>query len=264
MKTKLDVLVFEDSVSNTEGLKQALESHYELRSFDTAANVPDLLQLHIENHYDMCLVYDTWPNETVEMFYKDYLKLERNTKCVFAQIKNQVPEKFDRTSLRHLGFTTVVSTAINAHDLTALRLAFREKRQITVEERIDNVEQAVKLLIKDVDRIASDRKRGRDKSLQGVSAQFISGQTQVDPAVLEAYFDKLAQETESAAPTEHTEIVVPEEVVEKELPGLSKDGYAGASNRVWKKLVKAFGRKGESEERAAELPPESDPPTKPE
>ena len=226
-----------------------LQAHLEKAGFridkvDAAATLPDALQLHINEHYDLCFLNDELPQQHLETFIKDYGKLERGESCVFAQLRDSVGSDFNRTSLRPIGFTTVVSRQIDQADKVALEYALQLRgRYVEVQRRVANVEKAVEVLIKEIDRLSKQKQRGKQGILKAIASRFIAEQTSYDQEILQRYYTELIEKTANISAPKATKISVPEEVLKHQLPGLKKDGYDGASDRVWDKLVKAFGLK---------------------
>jgi len=239
------IVVLERDPILADQLRQKLEAQgFGISHMEPAPNLTELLQLHINEHYDLCFLTDDLPQEHLATFINDYRKLERGESCVFAQLRDKVEADFKRTSLNEIGFTTVVSRLISQGDVIALQHALHMRgRYAKIQEKIANVEGAIQLLIKEVDKLSAQKRRGRKPLFKTVSGNFISGETKFDETVLTKYYDQLIAQTEKLAPPEATKIVVPEELLKKNLPGMTEDGYVGSSERVWKKLLRSFGLK---------------------
>ncbi len=250
---KISMLAQENGL--IESLRTALSAHFEVAALESAPNLTDLLELHIKSHYDLCFLDDSLPQEHLGIFVKDYARLERGEACVFVQLRDQVGPEFDRTSLRELGFNTVVSRQINAADVIALQHALKLRgKWVEIHNRISNVEQAVALLIAHVDQISEEKRRGRTGRHKNVSAEYISKATTFDDQVLQGYYHKLLEELDKLKAPVIQSIEIPESILQLNLPELSKDSYTGASNRVWKKLKKLFAKEAAKDTKQDESP----------
>lgn len=235
---------------------------------DLSAFLIDLIepQLYLEDHrstktllqglracekevYDICLVADSFEPNNLQGFFRDVKKIPTAEHTVFIQIKEKLPPDFDYGWAKELGFNTVVSlrkTAKDREEIQEVLQGLQSKGEIA--RRIRDVESAMDLVLKQIDQVAEDRRRGRASEFNTISTDWCVDRTEYDEAVLNNYFETLEEQTEEAAPAEATEIEVPEKVLTKKLPYLEKNRYTGVSSRVWRKLLKKHGKGRKDEE----------------
>lgn len=242
MAASIRALILEQNAGWAEKIMEGLGSKFTFAAFDNAPNLTEALQLHIDNWYSMCLLPETLNAETVATFMADYAKLERQPGCVFVQVRASVDSTFDRTSLRDKGFTTVISRDINKSDIAVLEQVLHTRSVAEqIQEKIVDVEGAIKLVLSEIDRAAKEKKRGRQPKLNKLSANFVSWNANFDEQVLKTYFNSLTEKTAQHKATKQTVLHIPKDVKEKAPPLMTEEGYVGVSERVFKKLERLYG-----------------------
>jgi hypothetical protein len=216
--------------------------------FPASEIVPSVLkgvQSLSEDSFSVCFVEDSFPMGELEMFFKDLKGMGKLDSCVFVQVRTTLAPDAHRGSLQHMGFATIISSKGTDADrealVKALKSCFHERE---VKVRKVDVSAIMDKLLRKIDQAADDVRRGRDvKNLDVIPAELVELHTEFDPEVLAGYYASLEEATEKAKPIEIEHLEVPEPILGKNLPGLSKKTYVGASHRVWDKLAKKHGKK---------------------
>lgn len=231
-------------VDNDIGAKTLLEpllKSFGLGEIELAQNFNETLQSHLSNDFEFCFISDVFPSDAVKIFFSDYQKMEKDFPCVFVQLRDTVGANVDRSSLRDFGFTSIISRSVNDSDLRALEAALRERGDIKeIQTKVGNVDLALKKVLKDIDECASEKRRGKEVTLHSIAVDFIGKEASFNDTVHSKYINKLARETSASKP-QATVLTIPDDVLSKNAPGLTREAYTGASKRVWKRLLKRFG-----------------------
>ena len=260
MSISLKAIIFDRDSTAARALSSQLTLIFNFDTVDVCNSLSELLQHHINQAYDLCIISDgtTLPNVTT--FLSDFNKIEHPEPCVFAQVREEVPVEFDRNSLSAYGFATVISRQLDGNDVKALQpLVKTRKRREIIEEKKKTVGIAMNILLAELDRVAADRRRGKDTKLKSFSAGYISQESAFDESILQDYLDSLRDTTEKREAPKAVTIAVPEKLLKKNLPGLSSNNYSGTSHRVWQKLLTICGvdpeGKSVARPKPAKLPP---------
>jgi len=216
--------------------------------FPASEIVPTVLkgvQSMAEDSFSVCFIEDSFSISDLEIFFKDIKGLGKLDTCVFVQVRPTLAPDAHRGSLNHMGFSTIISnkgTDLDREALVkALKTCFHGQE---VKTRKIDVRSIMDKLLKKIDEAADDVRRGRpNKSLDIIPAELVELHTEFDPEVLEGYYSALQEATDKSKPIEIESLEVPESVLGKNLPGLSKQTYIGASHRVWDKLARKHGKK---------------------
>lgn len=260
MSIALKAIIFDRDSSAARALASQLTLIFSFDTVDFCNSLSELLQHHINQPYDLCLISDATSLPNVSTFLSDFNKIGHPEPCVFAQIRDEVPAGFDRTSLAASGFATVISREIDGDDVKNLQpLVKKRKRREIIEEKKKTVGVAMNVLLAELDRVAADRRRGKATKLKSFSASYISQESAFDESILQEYLDSLRETTEKREAPKAVTIVVPERLLKKNLPGLSSNTYSGTSQRVWQKLLTICGvdpeGKSVARDRPSKLPP---------
>lgn len=243
MKKILRALVMDDGSQLAHKLRELIYPAFEIGAYQIVYTAHEALEALINEEYNICLLPDFTTREESDNLMSDYRKLEKELECDFIEVREFLPDDFDRSSLRKQGFASVISHAITADDIHAIEETL--KHQVRAEKIIDKangVKESLGLLLRDLDRTAADRKRGRETPLRSISSQFISTETAFDEKVLKKYFNALSDQSAAQEAPQADSISVPDNILKKGAPGLSRDRYTGASQRVWKKLIRLYGK----------------------
>ena len=249
------------TMSALEELDSRLQPEILFEYLDVVNSVHKAIQYHMDMDFQLCFIGDKFPTAEVNSFFADYQKLAKKTHCVFVQFRQTLAIDFDRGSLKKIGFDTVISLQGNSEDKAALVNALQAYiLQEEYKEVLGGLPDVVENLMKEVDKIALEKKRGKNKSLNTIYSDHLKASAQKFENLHQDYIDKLTQVTDDAEPFTTAELQVPEDVIEKKLPHLRKKGYDGQSHRVFDRLLKLHGDKAEKPvERIARPPlPEED------
>lgn len=216
--------------------------------FPVSAVVPSVLnavEMMAEDPFSVCFIEDSFPMGELETFFKDIKGLGQLDTCVFVQIRTVLAPDAHRGSLKHMGFSTIISAKGSDADrealIKALKTCFHERE---IKVRKVDISAVMEKLLRKIDYAADDVRRGREvKNLDIIPAELVELHTEFDREVLEGYFSALSETAEKSKPIEIERLEVPDHILGKNLPGLSKDTYKGASHRVWDKLANKHGKK---------------------
>lgn len=233
--------------SNTEGVDEFVRSlgpEVKFASVDVTASLRKAVLSHSEEEFQICFVSDRFPEQDTFSFFKDVRSIQHAAACIFVQVREEIPEDLGADALKAGGFSTAVSRRGTFKDkenlLKALEDCFYARE---VKKRKLDVETGMSKLLAEIDRAAIDIRRGVPRKLAAIRMDGIELDVQFDPEVLESYFETLEKQTEAAAPRVIEKLKIPEKVLQRALPGLSAEGYKGASHRVWKMLASRYGVK---------------------
>ena len=142
------------------------------------------------------------------------------------------------------GFDTIISQSGTKEDKAAIMKVlepyFLEKE---LQEVRSDLPEVVEYIMQEVDKIALEKKRGKEKDLNTIFSDHVKAAAKKFDVIQDDYLEKLIKVTDKAEPFTSTELEVPEKIITKKLPHLSKDGYKGQSHRVFDKLLKLHGDK---------------------
>ena len=201
----------------------------------------------VEEEFEICFISHAFPLDDVRAFFVDYGNIEKRSGCGFVQVHPEIKPETDIVGPQTLGFHAVVSEKGTHDDKEQLTEALQEFLfEAEIVKRKYNVDSALNVVLRKIDTAARDLKRGIKKKIDSLPAEFIEIQTEFDQEVLEGYFEKLETKTEDAEPENAQKLNVPEAILKKDLPKLDKNRYMGASNRVWKKLLRKHGATDDS------------------
>ncbi|MCB0354059.1 MAG: hypothetical protein KDD64_11055 [Bdellovibrionales bacterium] len=241
-------------------LIDAYGDEYDFGEVEFTTSLLKAIQSLQEGSFDICCVAASYSDEEIREFFLDFNKLQLEKACAFVQVHSTLEPDFDRDMPKQFGLHGIISlqgTHVDREELSQALVDWKHEKEI-VEKKID-VEGALNVVLRDIDRAARDLKRGKKQKMNQIPSEFISIQTDFDEEVLKSYFNKLSVKTEQSEPEEADLIKVPEEVLKKNLPFLEEDKYGGVSQRVWKKLLRKMGEKKDTQENPAA--PTEDSPT---
>lgn len=250
MPEQIKTLVVDTVPASASQLYEVLKPDLVLSECEQVSSLFDAVRAISDSFFGICLICDAYKPEDLKAFFGDVLKLDRGKNCLFVQVRESLASQFDRSSLSAIGFRTVISRKGHADDRRSIIEAYKAMgHSVEVRKRVNDVDTTMGLLLDEVDRISEDRKRGRSSKFNTISPDFIADQTSFDTEVMESYYQKLTEVAETVAPQEYQGVEVPDAILKKNLPHLSKDNYSGVSTRVWAKLKKKFGVKRAKDEK---------------
>lgn len=244
MPEEIKTLVVDTVSTSSSALLDALKPDLVLTECEQVSSLYKAIRAISESYYGLCLISDSYNIDDLNAFFGDVLKIDKGKNCLFVQVKDSLTSEFDRTSLKQMGFETIISRKGHAEDKRSILDAYREKvHGVEVRKRVVDVTDTLGLLLEEVDRVSEERRRGKDTKFNNIATDFVADQVSFDTEVLDSYYNKLTEVSETVEPEEYKGVKIPEEVLKKNLPHLSENTYVGASHRVWKKVKKKFGVK---------------------
>ena len=249
MALELKALVIDSSMSALEQLESKLQPEFEFEYIDIVNNVHKAIQYHIDMDFQLCLIGDKFPPAELNSFFTDYGKLQKENSCIFIQFRERLDLQFDRTLLTKTGFQTIISLQCDADDKAELLKALRPmllKKEY--EEVLTGLPDIVDNLMKEIDKIALEKKRGKDKSLSRIYSEHLKDSADKFTNLHQDYIEKLIKTADGAPPFERTKLKVPDKVIGRKLPNLQPTRYTGQSHRVFDRLRRLHGEKSASSE----------------
>lgn len=230
--------IYADAVKRTT---QALWPEIQFTKADYSNSLNDAFQKLVESNYNLCFIHNTF-QENLDVFFRDMERLGRHKTCVFVQLWDRLPKDLDLTPILEMGFSAIISRDVSSDEKAALRDVLQlELRRQEIDRRVVDVQEATHFVIRELDRVAREHKRGHSKKFDNLIHSFIGMLTEFDDEVLDQYFDALIEESKDSPTFEVSKLKVPEEVLKRRLPHLDEDSYSGKSHRVWEKLLKHYG-----------------------
>jgi len=237
-------LVIDGTADGAKGLVHALEPELKFTFVDFTSSLRKALMSHSEESFQVCFLSEKFPAADTEAFFKDLKSVKNAAQCVFVQVREEIPEGFDPASINALGFRAVISRRGTHADKVNLTKVLEDSFYTReVKRRKKDVDLGLNKLLREIDRAASDIRRGVPRKLAAIRMEGIEIDTAFDPQVLESYFETLSKQTAESPPRTVEKLCIPETVLRKSLPHLTADGYTGASHRVWKILAARYGVK---------------------
>ena len=242
----IKTLIVESAQVLADNLVAELKHHLSVRECDFTHTLFKAVKSLVDEGYDLCLVSDAFPKKELQVFFRDIKEKVQRSGCVFALVQDKVGAEFDRSSLTEFGFQAVVSRKLSFDDMASLTSLLGVKlHACEVKQRVIDVEKALEMVFRELDQIAADKKRGATNFVNTLAMDFIALQTEFDEEILGRYFEALMSKTESVEkPLLNTKLELPDLVLARNLPKLSRETYSGASRRVWKSLVEMHGKGG--------------------
>ena len=240
----LDILIVGPDPQATQDFTEVYNEHFHFESAESTRTIHKALQSHRECDYDACFIFDDFDESELAAFFGDYEKLGKEKYCAFIQVRKKIPQEFDQESVKTLGFVSVVSMTATHADRELFAESVKDKsREKEIHRKKVDVKGALQVALRELDKAARNIRRGVAKSFNTLSVDFISTQTEFDEEILEKYYDDLSTKASEHEPDVAPQLDVPDQVLKRDLPNLSKGTYKGASDRVWKKLQKKYGLK---------------------
>ena len=246
MTVVLKALLIDGSMTIAlEELEASLRPEIEFEYLDSVNTVHKAIQYHMDMDFQLCFIGDKFPPGEVTSFFSDFKKLQKGEGCVFVQLRDQVSASFDQRSLVSLGFNAVVSKKGTAEDKKVLDEVLQPFiLQVEYQEIKSGLTNIVENLMREIDKVALERKRGKDIPLNSIYADHLRSSSEKFSQLQEDYLEKLVDRVEKAVPFSSPKLEIPETITKKNLPHLSRTTYAGQSHRVFDKLLKMHGKKG--------------------
>ena len=237
-------LVLDQNPAAAEALTASLRPDIVFQEVDYTSATHKAVQSFAAAPYHICFIAETFPIDELQVFFRDINKIQNS--CVFVQVRKHVEQDCDRTQLKDVGFSFIVSRQGTYADRSGVKevicdLLFAQK----IDEKVLEVNDSMHLVLAEIDRAAEDLKRGRHTKINKLPIDFVEYLTNFDEKVLSEYYEALGEQAEEAQPNEVEKLDVPQRILSRQLPQLNHDTYTGASHRVWRKLKKKYGRTAE-------------------
>lgn len=249
-------IIIYKSVEMAEELNESLLPEIRLTDYEVRRTLLKGVQSFRESDFDICFISDSFSVDELKPFFSDVKALKGEGACVFIQVREALGEGVQRNSLSQVGFSTIINHKVTDGDKSSIAESLTEllAKQEIKKRRID-VENAMNLIMLEVDRVAKDRKRGIDRQFsRDMLAGFVDDQLDFHSEVMEAYMKALDKLSDQGKPVKDLIVSLPENMIEKNLPGIVDGQYAGASLRVWEMLREKFGEEvGESNNKETEV-----------
>lgn len=241
----IKLLIIEPDKEHSHQFISRLQEAVPILGHDYASSIQSALEAHIAQSYDLCLVSQAYPNKEISIFLRDIQKLysqDRQRLCPFIQYCAVLPKGFDPKESLQIGFSSVISEKLEQCDIDNIKTAIEDVAFVNqLNEHMNDVDWTMKMILKEVDRVSRERKRGREVEFNKIPLHFAADLVEFDPRVLSKYFETLSEQTEKRNKPGPSLVKIPAKVLERNLPKLLEDRYSGASSRVWNKLLKKYG-----------------------
>jgi hypothetical protein len=245
MNLNIRLLILDTDEKHAEVLAKKFMTIVPFIHHEVVGNIQHALEAHLDNPFNVSLITSSIRDEDKTVFVKDMQKFYTQSMdklCAFIGVLTHLPVTFKMEDYKKLGYSTVISEHFDVQDQENLKGAMGEfSRFKKMNEHISDIEWTMKMILAEVDRVSSDRKRGRDTKFNKIAINFASDLVEFDTKIMDRYFDCLTEHTGKLEGKKSTQIRIPKSVLKKSLPKLVEDRYTGASSRVWDKLVQKFG-----------------------
>jgi hypothetical protein len=241
--SELRGIIVEKSSDLAASLNQRLLPDVALTEVSIRGNLHKAFQSIKEQAFDICFVGECFTGTDLSAFFSDIRAIKKDTETLFVQVKELIEEGFSRESVEELGFATVISRRLTESDRVTLVAALREflnAREI-VRKKVD-VDASVKLILLELDRVYRNRKRGLNSGFRrAIVASYMADQVSFHGDILEGFLEALDRYTSNSQPERNVKIVLPQVVVDRQLPMIHDGEYVGVSERVFDMLREKFG-----------------------
>jgi hypothetical protein len=241
-------------VSVSDQIGETVEQHYgayfPIEEIEAVPSLMKALNALNEEPFQLCLVSDRIPADGYSSFVNDLTQLADANKCPCLLFTGTGSEESETSGdqekeppLKPSGFHSVISLSAHPSDINLFRDALSRWYELLEQKKTkQDVEGAMKLILRNIDNAASNIKRGVNMKLNSLPSEFIEVRSSLDEVIYEDYLSKLEARTKTAEPENENVIEIPETILQKDLPKLEKNTYTGASTRVWRKLLKKHGK----------------------
>ena len=243
MTIEIRGIIIDKNAERAAQLNQALMPEILISELTIKQNPLKAIQAFKDNTYDLCLVSDAFTDDDVKALTSDLKAMHGQVNCLMVQVKDVFEEGFDRKSVEPLGFFTALSRKMTEGDKVTLSQALLEfiHTRAIKEKKID-VDTAVKLLILEIDRVCTNRRRGIMQHYdRSIVSGFLAEQINFHSDILDGYISALERYTSEAKPDKALMVQLPEHLSDINMPGIEDGQYVGASLRVWGMLRDKFG-----------------------
>ena len=122
----------------------------------------------------VCVISSVFEPDALNEFFSDYKKLGKEWACVFIKLIDSIPDDYDETPDLAMGFGATISRAGTFKDREKLTKALEPiLRRTKVYKKIEDVQDALRLIFTELDRVARERKRGRETEFNTLVMDFV-------------------------------------------------------------------------------------------
>lgn len=246
MQANLKALFVDQDRSSLDKFTSALSPDIYFIDSRHASSCHEGLNKILEEPAQICFVSDQLPQDEVMSLARDIRTTDNLKHCILVRVKNSLPAEVDRSTVKGEQFDTVISRSCSKSDKEAVieivqKIARENEHHEQFKQKVIDVEEAISLLINDLDTVARSVKRGSKRQFKKDSSEFIKYLTSIDQELLSQYIELFTDEAEEHKPVGFDKLNVPKEILELGLPLLKGDTYTGSSDRLWLRLAKKYG-----------------------
>jgi len=241
-------IIIAKTIESAEALNGALLPEIKLLDFEIRRTLLKAVQSFRETPFDICFISESFTLEELKSFFSDVKALKRHSNCVFVQVREELAEGVRRDSFSEHGIATIINSRVTDGDKAAIADLLVEllKRQEIQKKRLD-VETAIQLMMLEIDRVSTDRKRGKHREFsRNILSGFVTEQLDFHSDIMDGYFKALEHLSEKGTPNKNMIVELPQFMLNRHLPGITNGEYTGASLRVWEMLRDKFGHEAGS------------------
>lgn len=225
-----------------EQFVKALEPEFTFADRICTTSFHEALDSILQQKTHLCFISDSLSREKATTLIQDARKVEQTKNVIFILVKPVIQSDQERVVK---DFAAAITSVANSADRIALAkcldpIAPKLKREEELRQSTLALNVAIKHLMKQVDDLAKDKKRGVKGSFDALFQHYVEDITALDQESLEKYYELLCQKASELKPQGFEKIEVPDAILKRKLPKLTKDNYEGASRRVWGKLSNKF------------------------
>lgn len=198
-------------------LARLVAAGFSFSRVETVTTLFDGFQRHVERVFSLCLI-DESIGAGLPEFFVDMKRLGRTKSCFYVAIRDDGTRIDDA---KVIGFHTVISWDVKPEERERLRgLKTVEEHLRDLEVKVRDVNDTVRLLLREVDSTAKSRKRGKAKRISGLFKLFAESNVAFDKDILIKYYEELISASGRSVPFRPVFFRIPEEVLAKALPEL--------------------------------------------
>lgn len=243
--SEVRTIIISKSVAITDKLQSSLAHHLGIQNCDIAKSLFEAIEAQPENLYDLFIVHQEFSFDETKLFFADINKVKYADSCVFLRSYKLLEISFDVTSVQEIGFTSAISLLFEKGDIDTIKLALNKSSKFRrLKYKMMKLEHSMQKAFEDIDQAALDWKRGYKREIYSSADKIVRLETRLDEDLKEKYYSQIIEHSiTTKIPPEVMELCIPEEILQKKLPGLTENAYQGPSKRAWQRLLKKYGQK---------------------
>lgn len=243
---KLVGLIICRSQNDATDLARVLQPEIPFESVDHTNSLLKAVHAQEELKAHVCFISDEFPVDEIEVYARDARRLHEGHTVVVVLVQPEISPGFDRKSLIAHGIDLVISRVGTEKDKSELLETLAEfSVHAEVKRRVVNIKKVLDMLLNEVNKAAESKRRGslKEAIINRVPAEFVASQASWNQDVRHQYYDMLINRTMDTEAPIADQLMIPKEILDRQLPHLESDTYRGISHRVWTKLQKKHGIK---------------------